>query len=43
MKKFNLVNFNGNQKDIDISYLDKNNAKKVINFPKSFPQYKKLL
>mgnify|MGYP000949497897 FL=1 len=43
MKKFNLVNFNGNQKDIDISYLDKNNAKKVINFHKSFPQYKKLL
>ena len=41
MKKFNLVNFNGNQKDIDISYLDKNNAKKVINFHKSFPQYKK--
>ena len=41
MEKFNIVNFNTVQGNIDINYLDEKNAEKVINFHKSFPQYKK--
>ena len=40
MEKFNIVNFNSNQGNVDINYLNEKNAEKVINFHKSFPQYK---
>lgn len=41
MEKFNLVNFNTVQENIDINYLDEKNAEKIINFHRSFPQYEK--